>query len=109
MSLVGNLEDLALTDILQIVSLSRKSGVLGLHRDEVEAKVFFRNGLVVAAKVSDFPLDLGSFLARKGLLTAVDQVQVRERVRAGDLVRDILVNEFGVPEKVIDGFGKAGI
>ncbi|PLY11667.1 MAG: hypothetical protein C0624_01655 [Desulfuromonas sp.] len=31
MSLVGNLEDLGLGEILQIVSLSRKSGVLTLQ------------------------------------------------------------------------------
>lgn len=109
MSLVGNLEDLALTDILQIVSLSRKSGILGLTRQGTDAKIFFRNGLVVAAKVSDFPLDLGSFLSRKGLLTTADQVQLRDRVRKGENLPAILVNEFGVSEKVIDGFAKAGI
>jgi CheY-like chemotaxis protein len=109
MSLVGNLEDLPLTDILQIVSLSRKSGVLGLSRQSVDAKVFFRNGLVVAAKVSDFPLDLGNFLSRKGLLTAADLVQVRERIRKGDELMHVLVNDYGVSEKIIDGFAKAGI
>lgn len=109
MSLVGNLEDLPLTDILQIVSLSRKSGVLGLTRQGVEARIIFRNGLVVAAKVSDFPLDLGAFLSRKGLLSAADLSALRERVRAGEQPAAVLVNDYGVAEKLIDGFAKAGI
>lgn len=109
MSLVGNLEDLPLTDILQIVSLSRKSGVLGLTRQGVEARIIFRNGLVVAAKVSDFPLDLGAFLSRKGLLSAADLSALRERVRAGDQPSAVLINDYGVAEKLIEGFAKAGI
>lgn len=109
MSLVGNLEDLPLTDILQIVSLSRKSGVLGLKRQSVDARVFFRNGLVVAARVSDFPLDLGTFLSRKSLLNAADLVQVRERVRGGEQLMAVLVNDYGVSEKIVEGFAKAGI
>lgn len=109
MSLVGNLEDLPLTDILQIVSLSRKSGVLGLTRQGIEARIIFRNGLVVAAKVSDFPLDLGAFLSRKGLLSSADLSALRERVRAGEQPAAVLVNDYGVAEKIIEGFAKAGI
>ncbi len=39
MSLVGSLEDLGLGDILQIVSLSRKSGVLRLRCDGGEGRI----------------------------------------------------------------------
>ena len=49
MSLVGRLEDLDLTDILRIISLSRKSGILSLNDKEHEAKIVFRNGLIVSA------------------------------------------------------------
>lgn len=109
MSLVGNLEDLPLSDILQIVSLSRKSGVLGLTRNGVEAKVYFQSGLVVSASVSDFPLDLGAFLVRKKLLQSADLAQVRERVRQGADLSSLLQNEYHIPANVIEGFSKAGI
>ena len=42
MSLVGSLEDLGLGDILQIVSLSRKSGLLLLRSDDGEGRIVFR-------------------------------------------------------------------
>jgi hypothetical protein len=51
MSLVGSLEDLGLADILQIVSLSRKSGVLLLRSEDGEGRIVFREGLVHAAAV----------------------------------------------------------
>ncbi len=109
MSLVGNLEDLPLADILQIVSLSRKSGVLALSRQGVDARLYFRSGLVVAAMVSDFRLDLGGFLTRKGLLTTADVEKLRGRVDGGEALRPMLIGELGIPDKIIDGFSKAGI
>ena len=55
MSLVGNLEDLGLGEILQIVSLSRKSGVLELKSLDREGRVVFRDGEVIRATASNFP------------------------------------------------------
>jgi hypothetical protein len=49
MSLVGSLEDLGLGDILQIISLSRKSGVLLLRSDRGEGRIIFREGLIRGA------------------------------------------------------------
>ncbi len=49
MSLVGSLEDLCLGDILQIVSLSRKSGLLLIHSEQGEGRIVFCDGLVRAA------------------------------------------------------------
>ncbi len=108
MSLVGNIEDLPLTDILQIVSLSRKSGVLALKREGAEAAICFQNGLVVAASITDFPLDLLAFLRRKGLLTPADEADVRQQVQDGIPVAEALAN-FAVPDTVIEGFSRAAI
>lgn len=49
MSLVGNLEDLGLGDIFQIIFLSRRSGVLAIRGKVVEGKIYFKDGLVIAA------------------------------------------------------------
>ena len=56
MSLVGSLEDLGLGDILQIVSLSRKSGLLVLRSDAGEGRIILRDGQVRAAFVKGEPL-----------------------------------------------------
>jgi len=57
-SLTGNLEDLPLLDILQIVSFSKKSGYLSIQTDEGEGGIVFREGLVVSGFTwNDTPLD----------------------------------------------------
>lgn len=53
MSLVGNLEDLGLGDIFQIIFLSRRSGVLSIRGKVVEGKIYFKDGLVIAAYSTD--------------------------------------------------------
>lgn len=70
MSLVGNLEDLSLGDLLQIVSLSQKSGVLELSSDLGIAQIVFRSGLVHAAGLKGETPDLRGLLLASGLLDA---------------------------------------
>ena len=72
MSLVGSLEDLGLGDILQIVSLSRKSGRLLLRSSEGEGRIVFQEGLVRAAYVKGEPEDLRSLLVSGGFVAAED-------------------------------------
>jgi CheY-like chemotaxis protein len=69
MGLVGSLEDLGLGDILQIVSLARKSGILSLKWQDVRGKIIFRDGLVVAALSSEIKHDLGMLLAERAMIT----------------------------------------
>ncbi|HET8643971.1 MAG TPA: DUF4388 domain-containing protein [Vicinamibacteria bacterium] len=49
MSLTGNLEDLPLLDILQIVSFSKKTGFLSIRAPSGHSAIVFREGFVVAA------------------------------------------------------------
>lgn len=67
MSLLGRLEDLSLTDIIQIVYLSRRTGVLEIINDAGRHTVLFRGGLVVNASAPAHH-DLLSFLAAGGLI-----------------------------------------
>ena len=48
MSLIGNLEDLPLSDILQIVNLSRRTGLLRLRVATGQVWVAFRDGRIIA-------------------------------------------------------------
>ncbi|HET9317384.1 MAG TPA: DUF4388 domain-containing protein [Vicinamibacteria bacterium] len=58
MSLTGNLEDLPLLDILQIVSFSKKTGHLTIRAAAGQGAIVFRDGLVVSAFTWDSsPLD----------------------------------------------------
>jgi CheY-like chemotaxis protein len=61
LSLTGNLEDLPLLDILQIVSFSKRTGYLSIQTGEREGAIIFRDGFVVGCFTSDTPpLDAGS-------------------------------------------------
>jgi CheY-like chemotaxis protein len=58
MSLTGNLEDLPLLDILQIVSFSKKTGHLTIRAAAGDGAIVFRDGLVVCSFTWDtLPLD----------------------------------------------------
>ncbi|HEY6000140.1 MAG TPA: response regulator, partial [bacterium] len=94
MSLVGNLEDLSLPDILQIVSLSKKSGILVLEREGQQGKILIREGKVIQT-VSPRPgKTLGELLVSRGLVGPEDLARALELQRAGEsreLLGSILV------------------
>src|SRR6185436_17818836 len=55
LSLNGNLEDLPLLDILQIVSFSKKTGYLSIRTEGGEGAIVFQDGYVVAAFSAETP------------------------------------------------------
>lgn len=68
LSLVGNLADLGLGDIFQIVSLSRRSGTLQLTTPVESGEIVFRAGRVVAAFRSNAKNSIGEDLLAEGVL-----------------------------------------
>jgi len=105
MSLVGSLEELGLGELLQIISLSSKSGTLRLASRGREGTIVLRRGQVVQATCSTLQENIGEVLIRKGKLdlatlrAALDQ-QEREGFR--ERLGAILVRSFGVPAAVIE-------
>ncbi|HEX8408765.1 MAG TPA: response regulator [Thermoanaerobaculia bacterium] len=82
MSLLGRLEDLSLTDIIQIVYLSRRTGVLEIINESGRHTVLFRQGLVVNAASPEHP-DLVSFLDASLLVNAEQARLVRQMEESG--------------------------
>lgn len=68
MSLVGRLEDLALSDIFQILSIGKKTGTLILKGSRGNALIVFKNGLVVRAETDDIDAPLAEDLLRTGII-----------------------------------------
>jgi len=68
MSLVGRLEDIALSDIFQILSIGRKTGTLVLKGSRGNALIVFKNGLVVRAETDDIDRTLGEDLLNAGII-----------------------------------------
>jgi CheY-like chemotaxis protein len=82
MSLLGRLEDLSLTDIVQIVYLSRRTGVLEIINEAGRHTVMFRQGLVVNAGSPEHP-DLVSFLHAAGLVKSESGTMLRQMEDSG--------------------------
>lgn len=105
MSLVGNLEDLGLGEILQIVSLSRKSGVLTLQSKGREGAIVFRFGQVIRATSSNFRRFLGEVLVERGVLdgeTLQSALKVQEEEGYRELIGSILIGRFRVSAERIE-------
>ncbi|HUK55664.1 MAG TPA: DUF4388 domain-containing protein, partial [Nitrospiria bacterium] len=81
MSLEGRLEDLGLSDIFQIISLSKRSGVLNLIRKEGTGRLVFNQGQVIYA-TSDTRSRLGYTLVKKSLVTN-DDLEYALRIQKG--------------------------
>ncbi|HXV35950.1 MAG TPA: DUF4388 domain-containing protein [Myxococcota bacterium] len=91
MSLVGSLEDLGLGDILQIVSLSRKSGLLRIRSEHGEGRVVFCDGLVRAAYVKGEPEDLRSLLVGSNFIRAEEFDRAVDRASARGVRVDAVI------------------
>jgi CheY-like chemotaxis protein len=55
LSLTGNLEDLPLLDIIQIVSFSKKTGYLTIRTEHGDAAIVFKDGYIVSSFAWDSP------------------------------------------------------
>ncbi|HEX7153302.1 MAG TPA: response regulator [Thermoanaerobaculia bacterium] len=82
MSLLGRLEDLSLTDIIQIVYLSRRTGVLEIIDERGRHTVLFRGGLVVNASAPEHP-DLVAFLELAELIQPTSVKLLRQMEESG--------------------------
>lgn len=105
MSLVGNLEDLSLPDILQIVSLSRKSGILTVEREGKRGKIFIHDGRVIQTVSPRSGKTLGEILSSRGLIRSEDLKRALEIQRSGEtkeLLGAILVSEGLVEQEVLE-------
>ena len=102
MSLVGSLEDLSLGDILQIISLSRKSGVLALKTSGNEGRIVFADGLVRGAAVNDGPQGLRDVLAAGGFLDdeSLDAAEAYADARGCPLPEAVAETSSLSPERI---------
>jgi CheY-like chemotaxis protein len=105
MSLAGNLEDLGLGEILQIVSLSRKTGNLSLHSSDREASIVFHQGLVVRASSSAYQQSLGEVLINKGIIDLALLRKALTLQQAGGFYERlgcVLATNFGISQDVVE-------
>ncbi|HEY3317244.1 MAG TPA: DUF4388 domain-containing protein [Coriobacteriia bacterium] len=109
MALRGNLKDFSLPDVFQLVTLSRKTGILRIKRaDSAEGSVWFRDGDVFFAQSNWHREPLGERLVSAGKVTPSALARVLDVQKtegsAGRRLGQILVDEGYITDKVLEAF-----
>lgn len=105
MQLVGNIEDLGLGEILQIVSFSRKSGTLILNSRKREGGIVFKNGQVIRASASTIKEGICDVLVKDKVLAPAQLAKAREIQDSRGFKENlgtILIKELGISGQVLE-------
>ncbi len=105
MALEGYLEDLGIRDILQILSLSKKSGTLTLKGTQGVGVVSFLNGQVIRASSSLFPETLGQLLRKNSIVTegqVEEALTLQKKLNLHQPLGQILIDEFQIASAEIE-------
>ncbi|NPA92988.1 MAG: DUF4388 domain-containing protein [Chloroflexi bacterium] len=79
MALKGNLRDFSVTQLLNLINLARKTGMLRVRGPEAQASIYFREGKLAYAGLSHEANDLATILYRDKRLTSGQYRILRER------------------------------
>ena len=93
MGLIGSLEELGLVDVLQMIGLARKTGLLQLQTQHSAGAIVVREGLVWGACLRDGPSDLRSLRVGCGLVDPSDDVLLQMNACASLLEKN-MTEEF---------------
>lgn len=101
MAFEGTLKDFALPDILQLIALQRKTGILTLEGPEDRVGIYFQEGAIVWVRSRRDSLEarMRRVLCLRGLVTE-EQMAEAERLRAdtGQRLGDVLLRQFSLAE-----------
>ncbi len=111
MSFVGRLEDLALSDIFQILSIGKKTGTLVIRASEGNAFIVFKSGLIVRAETSTLEGNVGSDLLKKNMVKEPLLIMAREvkKKLPSKSIAEILFELGCASKEVLDKIAKKRI
>ncbi len=96
MALKGNLRDFSTTQLLNLVSLAKKTGTLYVAGPSQQAQLAFRNGKLIYARVGQEDGNLTTILHKAGKLNDEQARVLRERAsQAGDKELGLLLINAG--------------
>jgi hypothetical protein len=95
MALEGNAKDFGLSEILQLIALQKKTGMLTITGDQTMV-IYFREGQVISTrdrrKMADDPLK--SYLLQYGFLSGVEMTRIQQIQTETNLdITDIFISE----------------
>jgi uncharacterized protein DUF4388 len=72
MAFTGDLENLPIVDIVQLIHTTRKSGIFSVNGNKGVSKIVFRNGYIVGANHVNNSVRIGTVLVKTGAITIDD-------------------------------------
>ena len=87
MSLSGNLKTMDLSELLQWVTLGRKTGSLTFIRDKSKNHIYFKAGQIISSRSNEPTKQLGHFLLFQGKIT---EVQLKRALEIQQQTRQVL-------------------
>jgi hypothetical protein len=107
MSLSGRLKTMDLAEVLQWVTIGRKTGSLTFVRDKTKVYIYFKDGKIISSRSNDPTKQLGQFLLFQGKLTEAQlkrafEIHMQSRALLGKiLVQENLVSREEVEKALI--------
>ncbi len=98
MDLEGKLTAFEPIAVFQMLNLAQATGVLKLQSTHNAARIFFDNGHLTYAAISNRPLKLGEYLVNQGLISRGDLKSALEKKRSGEKLGVVLVENGFVEE-----------
>lgn len=80
MSFQGSLKSVSFPDVLQLLTLSKKTGTLILRRDNVEKRIYFKNGAIIYADSNLLEDKFDNLLLSTGSIT-LDELKKARKVQ----------------------------
>lgn len=91
MSLGGDLKDISIVDVIQLLNTTRKSGTLCVKRGKGECRIVFDNGYVVGATHPKRDVHIGTVLVDMNAVTPeVIEQALEEQKKAGDSCKPLI-------------------
>lgn len=94
LDLQGNIERFTLPEILQLIASSRKSGTLGIQKDDSIVMVYFREGNIIYGYGPRQTFHLGQLLKDRGVISArqlEDAIRIQAQTENSKRLGEILV------------------
>lgn len=70
MAFSGNLQEIPLVDVIQLLHGTRKSGILNIIGNKGKSQLIFKGGFIVGANHLDNSVRIGEFMVERGDITA---------------------------------------
>ncbi len=102
MAIKGSLQEAPLPDIIQMLSMAKKTGILRITDNEKLARIYFLNGMLVGADMVNRENRIGDMLKTAGVIKQEDLNEALSiQKETGEILGNILIEMGKVDERTI--------